>query len=390
MYEPRNAEEVISTKRIWSAKPFLIAYVVAVSFTIGLLVNRAPHTGAEAVPVIARGEATQHGNESREVEAKEPPLWLQLFRPSPPTARLLLRMALPMLTVADGSAEELERREFLVYWTGHAGERPQTLFQTMLPFLRPEPPRVVEQPPKEPEPPAPVKPPTGKDPPDGEPDPPPLGVAGGLPLVGIYHTHDWESYLSEFPLLHLQRREDLNRINSESHAQRTILGIGKRLSEHLQDEGVASVWARATHQELGYDYAYRSSRSTARQILREWPSVKILLDLHRDAAWGLDTTKVINGERVAQIRCIIGDQNPKWEQNKAFCELLMEYVEAEYPGLTLPTRVQKGYTYNQDLLPGALLLEIGNAPNHYDEAERAVGLLAKAVAELVRDGKYLR
>lgn len=393
---------MISTNRLWSARPFLIAYVVVIGFTVGLLVSRDPLPIHASVPALSPA-APSHGASLEPPEAADPPLWLQLLRPGPPLARTMLRMALPVLTLADGSAREAERREFLVYWTGHAGDRPQTLFQTVLPFLRPEPPPTAQ---RQPDPGGSVPPVApresgtgegagGQSPPPlsprpGNAEPPqPLALGGGLPLVGIYHTHDWESFLSEFPLLSLQRREDLNQIKSENHKLRTIMGVGMRLSEQLQQHGVASVWAKATHQQLGYDYAYRASRTTARQILREWPSVTILLDLHRDAAWGLESTATIDGERIAQIRCIIGSQQPRWEQNRAFCELLMEYVEKKYPGLTLPTRVQPDI-YNQDLMPGAILLEIGNATNEYAEAERAVVRLAEALADLIRDDRHPR
>lgn len=53
----------------------------------------------------------------------------------------------------------------------------------------------------------------------------------------------------------------------------------------------------------------------------------------------------------------------------------------------LETREQND-TYNQDLMPGAILMEIGDAQHRYEEAERAAHYLAEALADLIRDGKY--
>ena len=118
--------------------------------------------------------------------------------------------------------------------------------------------------------------------------------------------------------------------------------------------------------------------------------MQILMDLHRDGTWGVDTTAVINGARAAQIRCIIGStQQPHWEQNKEFCDELATRLEKKYPDLTLPPTVQND-RYNQDLLPGAILLEIGDAMNSYDEAERSATYLAEVLAAMVRDGAYPR
>lgn len=329
-----------------------------------------------------------------ERELFEPPLWLQLFRPSLPTARALLRSGLPFLSTVDGSALELENRSLLVYLAGGAEEPPQTLFQIMLPFLRSgksEPPPDTGMP---------LLPGSGQ--PAGErpggqaaaPVLPPAAaekspVDGGQPLVGIYHTHDWESYVSEFPNLRVQQPQDLTRIQSENHSVRTVMDIGLRMAAALKEQGVTTVYADATHQRLGYNYAYTASRETAKQILREYPSVKILVDVHRDGAWGLDTTTEINGQRVAQVRCIIGQNHAHWEQNKAFCDRLMDRLDQMYPGIALPTRVQED-RYNQDLAPGAILLEIGGALNQYEEAERAAAYVGEALAALIREGAYPR
>lgn len=394
MYELPCLGEVIPTKRSRAAKPLLLAYLLAVGFTAGLLVDRTPGLD-RSVATVGSGRSESGGTLDAERETVEPPLWLQLFRPSRPTARALLRAGLPFLTAVDGSARELENRNLLVYLAGRSRERPQTLFQSALPFLRAVPPEGGAE--QGPTPSPPTVDPSGqpsaqsggeateRPPSPLEEEKPPVG--GGQPLVGIYHTHDWESYISEFPGLQVEQSEDLKLIQSEAHDKRTIMGVGLNLAVRLKEHGVTTVYAEATHQRLGYDYAYSASRETARQILRDHPSVKILLDLHRDGAWGLDTTTVIDGDRVAQIRCIIGKNQPHWEENRAFCDRLMDRVDQMHPGIALPTRVQED-RYNQDLLPGAVLLEIGGALNRYEEADRAVTYLAEALGELIREGAY--
>lgn len=405
----KTATEVIPTKQIWVAKPFIVAYVVIVGFTLGLLVNRRPQP--EAIPAMAPVGQTGHEGER---EAREPPLWLQLFRPSQATARLFLRAGIPQLSIADGSALARQRRSLVFYWTGRTDTQPQTLFQTMLPFLRELAPAAVkaEEPPVALDPALPTPLPSGGiSPPEpngaapaSEPSAP-KGVqpgAGkesgpaatkpavnmGLPLVGIYHTHDWESYLSEFPGLTVKTVQDLNQVVSYDHKKRSVVELGDALAVNLRDEGIATVHAPFKHQDLGYDFAYRASRDTVKRILKEAPTARILLDLHRDGVLGLNSTTTVLGKPVAKIRCIIGQyQEPHWEQNKAFCDQITARLEAMYPGMTLPTRVQND-TYNQDLLTGAILLEIGNALNRYDEAERAVYYLSKALAAAIRAGEY--
>jgi stage II sporulation protein P len=370
-----------------------------VGFTIGLLVNRAPRE-REAVPATAGGSGrVDHADEP---EVKEPPLWQQLFRPGPVTARQILRMGLPFLRLSDRSTSSVERRTLVAYMTGQASERPQNLFQTILPFLQSQsevvvqpPPRPGEKPPADSQPP--VRPPdspgpggASKPPGPSQPpatprsEPPAAAVGNGLPVIGIYHTHDWESYISEFPGLQLRSDDDLRKISSEDHKRKTVMDIGRSVGARLQQLGVASVFAPYTHTD--YDLAYIYSRSTAKEILKAFPSVKVLLDLHRDS--GVFDPSRPPGQRTAQIRCIIGIKDqPHWEKNLAFCESLVQRLEKKHPGITLPTRKQQ-YTYNQDLLPGAILLEIGDALNQYAGAERSALLLADVLAEMVREGAF--
>lgn len=394
MYELPRLGEVIATKPTGTAKSLLLAYLLVVGFTAGLLVNRTP-TADRPVAAVGSTPAGTTGPRNVEREAVEPPLWMQLFRPSLPTARVLLRWGLPFLTTVDGSAREVENRNFLVYLAGGTQEQPQTLFQILLPFLR----SAAHESPGQggvsplPEPTVPAKEPAGQTADSrGSPSPDstvPTPVDGGQPLVGIFHTHDWESYISEFPTLRVAEPQDLQRIQSERHTERTVMDVGVRLAESLKEQGVTAVYADATHQRLGYNYAYTASRETAKQILRQYPSVRVLVDVHRDGAWGLDTTTVINGRRVAQVRCIIGQNHPGWEQNKAFCDRFVDRLDQMYPGIALPTRVQAD-RYNQDLIPGAVLLEIGSALNQYEEADRAAAYVGEALAALIREGAYPR
>lgn len=381
---------MIATNRIWTARPFLVAYVVAVTFTLGTLINRTPMV-RPAVPA-ATGSSPE-GHSEREV--REPPLWQQLFRPSQPTIRWILHMGLPVLSIGDGSATRAERHTLTTYWTGRSGQEPQSLFQTMLPFLRPSQDAAENA---KPVPPPSIGGKTGSSGPDtppaigdttGEPPSPapvtqPAVVAGGQPLVGIYHTHDWESYISEFPGLVVKTSADMNKIESEDHSRRTIMGIGKTLAIRLKELGITTVYADYTHRDLGYDFAYKSSRVTAKEILKEQPSVKILMDVHRDTG---EHTAIIGGQKFAQVRCIAGLDNPKYQANESFCESVLRRLEDKYPGITLPTRLQHDL-YNQDLMPGAILLEIGGALNQYSEAERSILLVADALAESIRKGEY--
>ena len=74
-------------------------------------------------------------------------------------------------------------------------------------------------------------------------------------------------------------------------------------------------------------------------------------------------------------------QLPNWRLNLCFAAKWEERMEMLYPGLTRP--VLCGYRfYNQDVSPGALLIEIGGHANTVQQAVRAGQYAAKALAAL--------
>lgn len=381
-----------------TAKPFVLAYLFLVALTMAILVRRAPEDVAAVAPVTptpivpaqqagaAKTGGTAHSdtqdhptttNQPLPPPAKKEPAWLAFFRPSQRMALQILHAGLPFLSQVDGSTQK-ERISLLVYRTGSQGEAPQTFLQSLFPFLREAETPTVEVPS------------VAANPETSDPKVqhhPPTQLASGKPLIGIYHTHDWESYISEFPGLKLNKVQDLDKIESFDHKQRTVVDLGQKLATLLSQRGVVTVHSDQRHQRLQYENAYLLSRETAEQILKEQPSTRVLIDIHRDAAWDYTPTVKINGQEVAQIRCIIGGTNPTWHQNESFCKSLMSTLNRLYPGEALSTLVQED-RYNQDLIPGAILLEVGSALNTYDQAERAINLLADALVAMAQSGSY--
>ena len=83
----------------------------------------------------------------------------------------------------------------------------------------------------------------------------------------------------------------------------------------------------------------------------------------------------------AQLMLVVGTRQEDWQSNMALAVKLTALLEKRHPGITRPIsfRTQR---FNQDLLPGALLVEVGAAGNSHPEAMEAARQLADAVAAL--------
>ena len=139
-----------------------------------------------------------------------------------------------------------------------------------------------------------------------------------------------------------------------------------------------------------YNGSYAHARKAILSYLKEYPSVQLILDLHRDAADGasgqLRTRATVDGKESAQLMLVVGTDSgglahAGWEENLSLALKLQARLEALAPGITRPLSL-RAQRFNQDLSPGALLVEVGAAGNTRQEALSAAEMLAEAVARL--------
>lgn len=312
--------------------------------------------------------------------------WLQ-----PERGRLqgLLAGSLPALAsapqppAADGWPPWLAR--LLPALTGRRDVRPHALLATVLPGLT-VPATAEPEPPGTPPEPVPVDPRLFFPLFPGSADSPSVQI-GEDPLIGFYNSHAYESYISEMA----ERPDRLADIATDDNGRNVVL-VSRELARVLSETyGIATVHSGAHHHLQGTNYSYTLSRLTAERLLEEYPSVKILIDVHRDSDRRDKTVAVINGQAVARVRLVVGRgdggnlANPQYEHTRAFAEAIFAAMERKYPGLARDI-YEQDTRFNQDLLPATTLLEIGGPENTMDEALRTAALLADVLQEVIRSG----
>ena len=211
-------------------------------------------------------------------------------------------------------------------------------------------------------------------------------LTGDEPTVLIYHTHAMESYTP-------QTGEDY----TEEVPFRTadldynMVSVGTRLAKLLENAGISVLHDTTLHDAASYNGSYASSRETVEKYLAQYPSIRLVLDIHRDAAEDgsghqvATTAETAQGD-TARLMLVLGSEagglyNPNWQENYALAVKLQAVLEQESPGLCRELHLTD-QRYNQDLSPGALLIEVGAAGNSHDEALRAMTPLAEAIAAL--------
>lgn len=194
-------------------------------------------------------------------------------------------------------------------------------------------------------------------------------------LVGVYHTHSGESYAG---------RGGKERAPAGQNGD--IVEAGRLLVAALNRKGIPAVQAREVNDGI-FIKAYDQSSKVAKKLLEKNPTIRILIDLHRDGLppqVGKSTVK-IGGKDTAQIMVVIGQKNPNWEKNKQLADALIRIAGKEYPGLFFSKITYASEArYNQYLSGGAILLEIGSQLNTPEEATAAVDPLAEVLKEYLK------
>ena len=207
------------------------------------------------------------------------------------------------------------------------------------------------------------------------------------PTVLILHTHTTESY-----------KKGPGERYKESSAYRTLdesynmVSIGDELARLLEAGGVNVLHDRTLHDYPSYSGSYNHARKSIQQYLEEYPSIRLVLDLHRDASDNYDnqmrTQAWVDGESSAQIMLVVGTdgsglEHPNWEENLALALKLHTQCERISPGIMRYVNL-RAQRFNQDMSTGALIVEVGAAGNTHAEALTATKVLAKAILSLAK------
>ncbi|MDE6531397.1 MAG: stage II sporulation protein P [Lachnospiraceae bacterium] len=193
------------------------------------------------------------------------------------------------------------------------------------------------------------------------------------PQILIYHTHSQEAFADSVP----------------GDASTTIVGAGEYLASILEEKyGYEVLHHVASYDTQQHNYAYSYAEPEIRKLLEEYPSIQVVIDLHRDEmAEGTRLVTQVNGQPTAQFMFFNGLSylnelghidylaNPNLNENLAFSFQMQMTVNTYYPGLARRIYL-KGYRYNMHLTGKYLLIELGAQNNTVQEIRNACHPLA--------------
>lgn len=206
------------------------------------------------------------------------------------------------------------------------------------------------------------------------------------PQVLIYHTHTTESFEP-----YVRENLDANFNYRTTDETKNMIMVGNAIQAELESQGIGVIHVTEIHDYPSYNGSYGRSRESIVPILEQYPSIKVALDIHRDAI-SSDTFAAqpyieIDGKEAAQIMIISGCDDgtldmPNYMKNFHFACSLQQQLEKDYTGLTRPILFDYRH-YNQDLTTGSLLIEVGSHGNTLEQVQYSGQLIGLSLSGLL-------
>ena len=205
-----------------------------------------------------------------------------------------------------------------------------------------------------------------------------------VPQVLIVHTHATESFMSGQRDYYTEAD-----IFNTTDNSKNVIRLGNIVADILQKGGIGVIHDTTLHDHPQYSGSYQRAEQTINEILKKYPTIKIVLDIHRDSISQNSTDRVrpvtvVNGKEAAQVMLVMGSNTgnvsgfDNWRENFRLAIQYQQNLESMYPSLARAMTFASK-KYNQHLTTGSMLLEIGADTNTLQQAEYSAELAANAL-----------
>ena len=209
------------------------------------------------------------------------------------------------------------------------------------------------------------------------------------PQILIMHTHTTEAYT--------KGRKDTYK---ETDTARTtdngynMVRVGEEMKSVFEDMGLSVVHDKTKYDYPSYTGSYSRALTGIEKMLKKYPTIQIVLDVHRDAIIGSDGTSYakkteIDGEQVAQIMLVVGTNDmglthPDWKKHLTLAVQIQKNMLGIDSGLPRAIDLRR-QRFNEHATPGSLLVEVGTSGNTLKPALAGARYFARAAGTLYLD-----
>ncbi len=217
-----------------------------------------------------------------------------------------------------------------------------------------------------------------------------LALPAEGPQVLIMHTHGTEAYTPDGGDVYTASGEC--RTLDENY---NMIRVGEEIASVLTSMGLTVLHDKTLYDYPEYNGSYDRSLAAVEQYLKDYPSIKVVMDVHRDALIGEDGTvykpiTTIDGVKTAQVMLVMGSDtkyaHPNWQENLSLAMKMQQEMNKLWPTLARPIGLREN-RYNQQMTTGSMLVEVGAHGNTLEEALAAARCFARSAGAVLQDYK---
>ena len=201
------------------------------------------------------------------------------------------------------------------------------------------------------------------------------------PIVYLYNSHQKEDYSMEY-------MEDYN-VNP------TVLMVSFMMKERLDKMGLytiveeASISDYLSKNDMKYYQSYEASRHYLINTMEKYDSIKLYIDIHRDAVTHEISTTNIDGMECAKIMFVVGKEHENYLKNLENMKYLNDLIKEKYPTITRGVLEKEGKNvngiYNQDLGSNIMLIEVGGNYNNIVEVMNTLDIIIPIIGDYINE-----
>ena len=196
------------------------------------------------------------------------------------------------------------------------------------------------------------------------------------PIVYIYNSHQTEEYDSA--------------LNNAYNISYTVWAASYILKDYLKEYNIEaivednSISDYLRNNNLKYKDSYNASRVFINDKLSKYPSIKYIIDLHRDSSSKELTTAYIDNVAYAKILFVIGEDNPGFNNNYVLANNINQNINPSISkGIIKKGGIKVNGVYNQDLMSNAILIEVGGKDNNIEEVSNSLKIFSNAFYKVI-------
>ncbi len=211
------------------------------------------------------------------------------------------------------------------------------------------------------------------------------------PKVLVIHTHATEAYAPEGSTVY-----DTEGNDRSEDVEQNVVKVGEVLTQVLEKKGIETIHDTKLHDTPSFNGSYASSLKAIESYLKKYPSIQVVLDVHRDSIVYGDGTKArvvteINGKKAAQLMFVVGTdqkglEHPNWKENIKSAAHFQNVICKKYPTLMRHINLRRE-RFNGHTSRASMIIEVGSSGNSLSEAIYSITLAGECIGDYLNSLK---